>query len=31
MNILVVAVAEEEHTFAWKIAQSPLCDELFVA
>lgn len=31
MNILVIGSGGREHTFAWKIAQSPLCDELFVA
>ena len=31
MNILIVGGGGREHTFAWKIAQSPLCDQLFVA
>ena len=31
MNILIVGGGGREHTFAWKIAQSPLCDRIFVA
>ncbi|WP_406685340.1 phosphoribosylamine--glycine ligase [Seonamhaeicola sp. MEBiC1930] len=31
MNILVLGSGGREHTFAWKIAQSPLCNELYVA
>ncbi len=31
MNILVLGSGGREHTFAWKISQSPLCDSLFVA
>ena len=31
MNILVLGSGGREHTFAWKIAQSPLCKSLFVA
>ncbi len=31
MNILVVGAGGREHTFAYKIAQSPLCSQLFVA
>lgn len=31
MNILVLGSGGREHTFAWKIAQSSLCDTLFVA
>jgi len=31
MNILILGSGGREHTFAWKIKQSPLCDELFVA
>ncbi|WP_166960025.1 phosphoribosylamine--glycine ligase [Yeosuana marina] len=31
MNILILGSGGREHTFAWKIAQSPLCDNLFVA
>ncbi|SHG80107.1 phosphoribosylamine--glycine ligase [Winogradskyella jejuensis] len=30
MNILVLGSGGREHTFAWKIAQSPLCKSLFV-
>lgn len=31
MNILVLGSGGREHTFAYKIAQSPICDALFVA
>jgi phosphoribosylamine--glycine ligase len=31
MNILVLGSGGREHTFAWKIAQSPKCKNLFVA
>jgi phosphoribosylamine--glycine ligase len=31
MNILILGSGGREHTFAWKIAQSPLCSQLFVA
>lgn len=31
MNILILGSGGREHTFAWKIAQSPLCKHLFVA
>ncbi|WP_299521430.1 phosphoribosylamine--glycine ligase [Winogradskyella sp.] len=31
MNILVLGSGGREHTFAWKIAQSELCNSLFVA
>ncbi|WP_115460789.1 phosphoribosylamine--glycine ligase [Winogradskyella aurantiaca] len=31
MNILVLGSGGREHTFAWKIAQSPKCENLFVA
>ena len=31
MNILILGAGGREHTFAWKISQSPLCDALFVA
>jgi len=31
MNVLVLGSGGREHTFAWKIAQSPLCKELYVA
>ena len=31
MNILILGSGGREHTFAWKISQSPLCESLFVA
>lgn len=31
MNILVIGSGGREHSLAWKIAQSPLCDDLYVA
>ncbi|EZH72305.1 phosphoribosylamine--glycine ligase [Aquimarina atlantica] len=31
MNILVLGSGGREHTFAYKIVQSPICDTLFVA
>lgn len=31
MNILILGSGGREHTFAWKIAQSPLCKNIFVA
>ncbi|NRA91756.1 MAG: phosphoribosylamine--glycine ligase, partial [Psychroserpens sp.] len=31
MKILVLGSGGREHTFAWKIAQSPRCESLFVA
>ncbi|TLU98028.1 phosphoribosylamine--glycine ligase [Dyadobacter luticola] len=31
MNILILGSGGREHAFAWKLAQSPLCDQLFVA
>ncbi|MFB9055243.1 phosphoribosylamine--glycine ligase [Mariniflexile ostreae] len=31
MNILILGSGGREHTFAWKISQSPLCEKLFVA
>lgn len=31
MNILILGSGGREHTFAWKIDQSPLCNQLFVA
>lgn len=31
MTILILGSGGREHTFAWKIAQSPLCKQLFVA
>ena len=31
MNILIIGAGGREHTFAWKLAQSPKCNQLFVA
>lgn len=31
MNILILGSGGREHTFAWKISQSPLCNDLYVA
>ncbi len=31
MNILIIGSGGREHTFAWKVKQSPRCTELFVA
>jgi len=31
MNILILGSGGREHTFAWKISQSPLCKELYIA
>ncbi len=31
MNILVIGSGGREHTFCWKLAQSPLCSRLFAA
>lgn len=31
MNILILGSGGREHAFAWKIHQSPSCDQLFVA
>lgn len=31
MKILILGSGGREHAFAWKIKQSPLCDELYVA
>jgi phosphoribosylamine--glycine ligase len=31
MTILILGSGGREHTFAWKIAQSPLCNNLYVA
>ena len=31
MNILLLGSGGREHTFVWKLAQSPLCSNLFVA
>jgi phosphoribosylamine--glycine ligase len=30
MNILILGSGGREHTFAWKISQSPLCTNLFI-
>jgi phosphoribosylamine---glycine ligase len=31
MNILIIGAGGREHSFAWKIKQSPLCKNLFIA
>jgi len=31
MNILILGSGGREHAFAWKIAQSPLCKQLYIA
>jgi len=31
MNVLIIGSGGREHAFAWKIRQSPLCDQLYVA
>lgn len=31
MNILLLGSGGREHALAWKIAQSPLCDQLYIA
>ncbi len=31
MNILLIGSGGREHTFAWKLRQSALCDKLFIA
>jgi phosphoribosylamine--glycine ligase len=31
MNILIIGAGGREHAFAWKIRQSPLCNDLFIA
>lgn len=31
MNILLIGSGGREHAFAWKLKQSPLCDNLFIA
>ena len=31
MNILIIGSGGREHSFAWKIKQSPLCNNLFIA
>jgi phosphoribosylamine--glycine ligase len=31
MNILILGAGGREHAFAWKMAQSPRCNALYVA
>jgi phosphoribosylamine---glycine ligase len=31
MNILLIGAGGREHTLAWKLQQSPLCNQLFIA
>ena len=31
MNVLILGSGGREHTFAWKLAQSPLLNKLFIA
>ncbi len=31
MNILILGSGGREHTFAWKLSQSPLCSNLYIA
>ena len=31
MNILILGSGGRESTFAWKISQSPLCNQLYIA
>jgi len=31
MNILLLGNGGREHAFAWKLAQSPLCEQLYIA
>ena len=31
MNILIIGSGGREHAFAWKMAQSPLCEKLFIS
>ena len=31
MNVLVVGSGGREHTLSWKIAQSSMCEKLFIA
>ena len=31
MNVLILGSGGREHTFAWKISQSPLCDKIYIA
>ena len=30
MNVLIIGSGGREHAFAWKIAQSPLLENLFI-
>ena len=31
MNVLILGSGGREHTFAWKLSNSPHCDKLYVA
>jgi phosphoribosylamine--glycine ligase len=31
MNILIIGAGGREHAFAWKLKQSPRCNDLFIA
>ncbi len=31
MNVLIIGSGGREHAFAWKIEQSPICDNLYIA
>ena len=31
MKVLLVGAGGREHALAWKISQSPLCEQLFIA
>ena len=31
MNILILGSGGREHTFAWKISQSHLCEKLYIS
>jgi phosphoribosylamine---glycine ligase len=31
MNILIIGAGGREHTFAWKLKKSPLCEKIFIA
>ena len=31
MKILIIGSGGREHTLAWKLKQSPLCNDLFIA
>ena len=31
MNVLILGSGGREHALAWKIAQSPMCDRLWIA